>query len=93
MLQWGEVMQKVIKVNLSPYQDFADLLQNGKPDFSMVDGTSINSLQDISPKFQTRVHNSAHLARGKFRGWSINDQWSFRAACLFTAWIVPNIKQ
>ncbi|QHS55931.1 hypothetical protein GWR56_10440 [Mucilaginibacter sp. 14171R-50] len=37
VLHWGEVMQKVIKVNLAPYKDFADLLKNGKPDFSMVE--------------------------------------------------------
>jgi hypothetical protein len=37
VLQWGDVMQKVIKVNLSPYRDFPDLLQNGKPDFSVVE--------------------------------------------------------
>jgi hypothetical protein len=37
VLQWGEVMQKVIKVNLAPYKDFADLMQNGEPDFSMVE--------------------------------------------------------
>jgi hypothetical protein len=32
VLQWGEVMQKVIKVNLAPYKDFADLVQNGEPE-------------------------------------------------------------
>ena len=37
VLQWGEVMQKVIHVNLAPYKDFADLIQNGEPDFSMVE--------------------------------------------------------
>lgn len=37
VLQWGEVMQKVIKVNLSPYKNFPDLLQNGKPDFTLVE--------------------------------------------------------
>ena len=37
VLQWGEVMQKVIKVNLAPYKDFADLVQNGEPDFTMVE--------------------------------------------------------
>jgi hypothetical protein len=37
VLQWGEVMQKVIKVNLSPYKDFADLMQNGEPDFTLVE--------------------------------------------------------
>jgi hypothetical protein len=37
VLQWGEVMQKVIKINLAPYHDFADLLKNGKPDFTMVE--------------------------------------------------------
>jgi hypothetical protein len=36
VLQWGEVMQKVITVNLSPYKDFADLMIKTKPDFSMV---------------------------------------------------------
>jgi len=37
LLQWGEVMQKVMKVNLQPYYDFKDLAENGKPDFSMVE--------------------------------------------------------
>ncbi|MDB5285830.1 MAG: hypothetical protein JWR05_779 [Mucilaginibacter sp.] len=37
VLQWEEVMQKVIKVNLAPYKDFADLMENGRPDFSMVE--------------------------------------------------------
>lgn len=37
VLQWGEVMQKVIKVDLSPYKSFPDLLQNGKPDFTLVE--------------------------------------------------------
>lgn len=35
-LQWGEVMQKVMKVNLTPYQNFRDLLENGTADYSMV---------------------------------------------------------
>jgi hypothetical protein len=37
LLQWGEVMQKVMKVNLQPYQDFKELAENGKPDYSMVE--------------------------------------------------------
>jgi hypothetical protein len=37
LLQWGEVMQKVMKVNLHPYQDFRDLAENGTPDYSMVE--------------------------------------------------------
>ena len=37
VLQWGEVMQKVIKVNLAPYKNFADLMEHGQPDFSMVE--------------------------------------------------------
>lgn len=37
LLQWGEVLQKVMKVNLAPYQDFKDLAANGKPDDSMVE--------------------------------------------------------
>lgn len=36
VLQWGEVLQKVIKVNLAPYKDFPDLMQHGKPDYTMV---------------------------------------------------------
>lgn len=37
LLQWGEVMQKVMKVNLHPYQNFKDLAENGIPDDSMVE--------------------------------------------------------
>ena len=37
LLQWGEVMQKVMKVNLKPYQDFKDLVENGTPDYSLVE--------------------------------------------------------
>jgi len=37
LLQWGEVMQKVMKVNLQPYHDFKDLAENGIPDDSMVE--------------------------------------------------------
>lgn len=37
LLQWGDVMQKVMKVNLQPYQDFKDLAENGIPDDSMVE--------------------------------------------------------
>jgi hypothetical protein len=36
-LQWGEVMQKVMKVNLSPYKNFRELLEKGTPDYSMVE--------------------------------------------------------
>lgn len=36
VLQWGAVMQKMIKVNLYPYRDFEELLRKGKPDFSQV---------------------------------------------------------
>jgi hypothetical protein len=35
-LQWGDVMQKVMRVNLAPYMDFRDLLEKGTPDYSMV---------------------------------------------------------
>ena len=37
LLQWGEVMQKIMKANLQPYQDFKDLAENGIPDDSMVE--------------------------------------------------------
>lgn len=36
-LQWGLVMQKVMKVDLKPYKDFRDLLEKGTPDYSMVE--------------------------------------------------------
>jgi len=37
LLQWGKVMQKVMKVNLKPYQDFRDLAVHGTPDYSMAE--------------------------------------------------------
>jgi len=37
LLQWGKVMQKVMKVNLQPYRDFKDLAENGIPDNAMVE--------------------------------------------------------
>jgi L-rhamnose mutarotase len=37
VLQWGEVMQKMMKVDLSPYTSFTDLMQNGVPDYTMVE--------------------------------------------------------
>jgi hypothetical protein len=37
LLQWGEVMQKVMKVDLKPYLDFKDLAENGIPDESMIE--------------------------------------------------------
>ena len=37
LLQWGEVMQKVMKVNLQPYEEFKDLAENGTPDHSLVE--------------------------------------------------------
>jgi hypothetical protein len=37
VLQWGEVMQRMMKVNISPYASFADLMQNGVPDYTMVE--------------------------------------------------------
>jgi hypothetical protein len=36
ILQLEAIMQKVININLSPYQDFTDLLARGTPDFSQV---------------------------------------------------------
>jgi hypothetical protein len=36
VLQFGDVMMKVFKVNLSPYRDFADLLKNGNPDEALL---------------------------------------------------------
>ena len=36
LLQWGDVLQKVINVDLHPYKDFQDLAVNGKADLSQV---------------------------------------------------------
>lgn len=36
VLQLGEIMQKVIRVDLTPYADFTDLLARGTPDFSQI---------------------------------------------------------
>lgn len=36
LLQWGEVMQKVMKVNLKPYHDFGDFAEKATPDYTMV---------------------------------------------------------
>jgi hypothetical protein len=36
-IQLGQVMQKLIKLNLSPYENFGDLLKRGKPDFSIIE--------------------------------------------------------
>ena len=36
VLQWGEVMQKVVSVKLAPFKNFPDLLQNGTPDYTLV---------------------------------------------------------
>ena len=37
LLQWGDVMQKIMKVNLKPYRDFADLVARGTPDVAIVE--------------------------------------------------------
>jgi hypothetical protein len=37
VIQWGEMMQKMIRVKLDPYKDFSDLVARGIPDFSMVE--------------------------------------------------------
>ncbi|MCO5949844.1 hypothetical protein [Mucilaginibacter flavidus] len=37
LLQWGEVMQKVMNVDLKPHQDFKDLVEHGTADYSMVE--------------------------------------------------------
>ena len=41
LLQWGEVMQKIMKVNLQPYHDFKDLVEKGKPDDSLVEKVDV----------------------------------------------------
>jgi len=46
VLQWGEVMQKVVSVKLAPFKNFPDLLQNGTPDYTLVKkmGTKLDEL-------------------------------------------------
>lgn len=50
VLQWGEVLQKVMKVNLSPYKDFRDLLERGTPDFAMME-----QVEDKVSEMQQRI--------------------------------------
>ncbi|MGO1650064.1 MAG: hypothetical protein ACTHXT_12005 [Sphingobacterium sp.] len=50
VLQWGEVLQKVIMVNLSPYKDFRDLLERGTPDYSVIE-----KLEDKMSEIQQRI--------------------------------------
>jgi hypothetical protein len=37
LLQLGGLMQKLIKIDLRPYRDFADLAERGRPDHSIVE--------------------------------------------------------
>lgn len=37
LLQLGETMQKLVRIDLSPYRDFADLAERGVPDESIVE--------------------------------------------------------
>ncbi|WP_431199626.1 hypothetical protein ACQ86K_01160 [Mucilaginibacter sp. P19] len=50
VLQWGEVMQKVISVKLDPFKSFPDLLQNGIPDYALVKkmGTKLDRIEPSS---------------------------------------------
>lgn len=50
VLQLGEIMQKVINVELSPYQDFSDLLARAVPDF-----TQVKSMREQLEKHRGRV--------------------------------------
>jgi hypothetical protein len=54
VLQWGEVMQKMMKVDLSPYASFADLMQNGVPDYTMV--------ENVREKFD-EIHGRVELKK------------------------------
>ncbi len=49
-IQLGEVMLKLIKVDLSPYENFSDLLIRGIPDYSMIE-----VLREKMAKQQQRV--------------------------------------
>src|ERR1700761_4042490 len=37
LIQLGRIMQQVVKVNLAPYKDFADLVERAVPDESIID--------------------------------------------------------
>lgn len=45
LLQLGEVMQKLVRIDLSPYQDFADLVERGVPDESIVESLKKNEME------------------------------------------------
>jgi len=36
LLQWGDVMQKMMKTDLHPFKNFGDLVANGKADYTLV---------------------------------------------------------
>jgi len=45
LLQLGEIMQKLVRIDLSPYQDFADLAERGIPDESIVENLKKNEME------------------------------------------------
>ncbi|MGZ3943340.1 MAG: hypothetical protein ACXVJB_00285 [Mucilaginibacter sp.] len=45
LLQLGEVMQKMVRINLKPYKNFADLLERGIPDESIVENLKKNEME------------------------------------------------
>ena len=42
LAQLGEIMQKLVRIDLGPYQDFADLAERGVPDESIVENMKKN---------------------------------------------------
>lgn len=53
VLQWSEILQKTIKVNLGPYRDFEDLLNRGVPDHSFIDDLK-NSVEATKKRIELK---------------------------------------
>lgn len=53
VLQWGEVMQKIINVKLAPFKNFPDLVQNGTPDYTLVKKMG-NKLDELKNRQQLK---------------------------------------
>lgn len=53
VLQWGDILMKVMKVNLRPYRDFNDLLEHGKPDTTAIDKVD-QQLKEINQRIELK---------------------------------------
>lgn len=88
VLQWGDVLQKVIKVRLAPYRDFPDLMQHGIPDYSMVKKMNVK-LSELQQRkeLKTAIYGE-HVNLGDDDVINSND-----ASAVFARKIVKDLSQ